>query len=60
MAQKSVKQRLAEALLYVESILGIDDDGFLNVFYLEKIMPILLVQQQSLPFEFYLNLRKKV
>ncbi|HLV13991.1 MAG TPA: Crp/Fnr family transcriptional regulator [Xanthomarina sp.] len=31
MAQKSVKQRLAEALMYVQSSFGEDKDGFLNV-----------------------------
>jgi len=31
MAQKSVKQRLAEALLYIHEHFGVTDDGFLNV-----------------------------
>lgn len=31
MAQKSVKQRLAEALIYIHNSFGIDNQGFLNV-----------------------------
>ena len=31
MAQKSVKQRLAETLLYIHTNFGLDDDGFLSV-----------------------------
>lgn len=31
MAQKSVKQRLAETLIYVENSFGVDNNGYLNV-----------------------------
>src|SRR5690606_11494102 len=31
MAQKSVRQRLAETLLYIDTNFGRDDEGFLNV-----------------------------
>jgi len=31
MAQKSVKQRLAEALLYIHNSFGVNKDGILNV-----------------------------
>jgi CRP-like cAMP-binding protein len=31
MAQKSVKQRLSEALLYIHEHFGTDDKGYLNV-----------------------------
>jgi CRP-like cAMP-binding protein len=31
MAQKSVKQRLAEALIYIYNSFGLDNQGFLNV-----------------------------
>jgi len=31
MAQKSVKQRLAQTLIYVENTFGTDSDGFLNI-----------------------------
>jgi len=60
MAQKNVRERLAEFLLYFERMFGVDEKGFIAVKLTEKKLRMLLVPQPNRLLDFCQNLNMMV